>query len=260
MSGGLNLPIACNDGSYSNAVSTNLSYTNGPLYITAAYEWHQNVNRQSDITSIYGASSLATLPTAYAQSLFNADVANEDAAKVAILYHFPTQTTAGGIFESMHRYVPADLQFQNERQRYGTWFVVSQQLTDADSLHFGWAHAFRTPGDPGQHNDATLTTLDGAGTYAPNDNQSDMLTGSYKHRFSENLTWYTAVAATFNATGPRRRTTEWASSKRFSNGNWDRKRNGMREASRPSSCLCNHKHTMERPARNDDVANRNCHC
>ena len=29
-------------------------------------------------------------------------------------------------------------------------------------------------------------------------NQADMVTASHKHRFSENLTWYTAVAATFN--------------------------------------------------------------
>jgi predicted porin len=192
-SGG-NLPIACNDGAFSNAVSANLSYTNGPFYATVAYEWHQNVNRQSDISSIYGFP----LPNAYAQNLFNESVANEDAAKVAVMYQFATKTTVGAIFESMHRYVPADLQFQNERQRYGTWLVVSQQLTDADSVHFGWAHAFAAPGDPGQHNTGTLTTVDGAGVYAPNDNQADMVTASYKHKFSPNLTWYTAVAATFN--------------------------------------------------------------
>jgi predicted porin len=192
-SGG-NLPIACNDGAFSNAVSANLSYTNGPFYATVAYEWHQNVNRQSDISSIYGFP----LPNAYSQNLFNEDVANEDAAKVAVMYQFATKTTVGAIFESMHRYVPADLQFQNERQRYGTWLVVSQQLTDADSVHFGWAHAFAAPGDPGQHNTGTLTTVDGAGVYAPNDNQADMVTASYKHKFSPNLTWYTAVAATFN--------------------------------------------------------------
>jgi len=192
-SGG-NLPIACNDGAFSNAVSANLSYTNGPFYATVAYEWHQNVNRQSDISAIYGFP----VPNAYAQNLFNESVANEDAAKVAVMYQFATKTTVGAIFESMHRYVPADLQFQNERQRYGTWLVVSQQLTDADSVHFGWAHAFAAPGDPGQHNTSTLTTVDGAGAYAPNDNQADMVTASYKHKFSPNLTWYTAVAATFN--------------------------------------------------------------
>jgi predicted porin len=193
-SGG-NLPVACNDGSFGTAVSTNLSYTNGPLYMTIAYEFHANVNRQSDITAMYGT---AALPIAYAQNLFNQDVANEDAAKVGILYKFATGTTVGGIVESLHRYVPSDLEFQNERQRYGTWVVVSQVLNQSDSVHFGWAHAFATPGDPGQHNDSTLTTLDGLGTYAPNANQADMVTAAYMHKISQSLTWYTDVAATFN--------------------------------------------------------------
>jgi len=79
---------------------------------------------------------------------------------------------------------------------------VSQDLTAADSIHFGWAHAFRTPGDPGQHNSGTIVIDPTASTpppvFASNNNQADMLTASYKHKFSENLTWYTAVAATFN--------------------------------------------------------------
>jgi predicted porin len=218
-SGG-NFPIACNDGAFSNVISTNLSYTNGPLYVTAAYERHYKVNRQSDIsTGIFGLAAPAdpaltgcspaagncvtsagvafNLPSAYAAQLFNQDVADEDAFKVGALYRLPTRTTVGAIFESFHRYVPADLEFQNERQRNGTWLFVSQDITDADSIHFGWAHAFHTPGDPGQHNDQTLITPQGA-PFAPNDNQADMVTASLKHRLSENLTWYTAVAATFN--------------------------------------------------------------
>jgi predicted porin len=193
-SGG-NQPVACNDGSFSNAASANLSYTNGPFYATVAYERHEAVNRQSDITAIFGT---ATLPTAYAQNLFDENVAPEDAFKVAALYHFSTGTTVGGIFEMMHRYVPADLAFQNERSRNGSWLFVSQQLTDIDSIHFGWAHAFTAQGDPGQHNSSTLTTADGFGTYAANLNAADMVTASYKRKLSSNLTWYTAVAATFN--------------------------------------------------------------
>jgi predicted porin len=192
-SGG-NLPVACNDGAFSDAISANLSYTNGPFYATAAYERHEKVNRQSDITAIYGT---AILPDGFAQALFNQDVATEDAFKVGALYHFPSHTTVGAIFEDMHRYLPADLEFQNERSRTGTWLFVSQDLTPTDSVHFGWAHAFPTPGDPGQHNDSTLTTPDG-GTYAPNDNQADMVTAAYKKMFSPNLTWYVDVAATFN--------------------------------------------------------------
>ena len=199
--------VNCSDGGFSNAVSTNLSYTNGPFYITAAYEFHQNVNRSSDIAAIYGIPSTLIGPqncgtlgfsTALGVQLCNEDVANEDAAKIAAMYKFSTGTTVGVIGERLHRYVSADLAFQNERSRYGTWLVVSQQLTPQDSLHFGWAHAFKAEGDPGQHNSGTLTTDGGAASYAPNDNQADMLTAAYKHMYSENLTWYTNVAATFN--------------------------------------------------------------
>ena len=141
---------------------------------------------------------------ALAQQQCLEDTANEDAAKIAVMYKFPTKTTVGIIGERLHRYVPADLDFQNERTRYGTWLVVSQEVTTADSLHFGWAHAFKSPGNPGQHNDGTLVTANGAG-YGPNQNQADMLTAAYKHKYSDNLTWYTTVAATFN--GPDWHTT-----------------------------------------------------
>jgi len=204
-SSGGDYPVACNDGSFSNAVSTNISYTNGPLYLTAAGELHQDVNRQSDITAIYGlaASSFPPTPPAFANATdaqqYQQDVADEGAAKVAAMYNFKTGTTVGGILEYMFRTVPADLAYQNERQRFGTWFVISQKITDIDSLHFGWAHAFHTPGDPGQHNDANLTTPDGNGAYASNNNSADMFTIAWKHMLSPNLTWYTDAAATVNS-------------------------------------------------------------
>src|ERR1700761_3404823 len=53
-SGGL-FPNGCNDGAFSNAISTNLSYTNGPFYATVTYERHFKVNRQSVVSGIYGA-------------------------------------------------------------------------------------------------------------------------------------------------------------------------------------------------------------
>jgi predicted porin len=195
---GANTLASCSDGAFSNAVSTNLSYTNGPLYLTAAYEFHQNANRQSDVAGAYGAANCATTGTALGQQLCVDDVANEDAAKIGIMYKFPTKTTVGVIGERMHRYTPADLDFQNERSRYGTWLVVSQELNPADSLHFGWAHAFKSPGNPGQHNDTTITLADGTAYGGPTQNQANMLTAAYKHKYADNLTWYTNVAATFN--------------------------------------------------------------
>jgi predicted porin len=222
-SGG-DLPVTCSDGSFGNAASTNLSYTNGPLYLTGAFEWHQNVNRQSDVAAIYGIanSGLFTNASSCAQTqqfglsnglfagpsatqsannflrLCNEDVANEWAWKVGALYTFTTKTTVGAIFESLHRDDPAELQFINERQRNGTWVFLTQQLTPQDTASFGWAHAFAANGDPGQHNSASQTTTDGGATFALNDNSADMVTANYKHKFGSNLTWYTAVAATIN--------------------------------------------------------------
>jgi predicted porin len=202
--------ISCSDGAWNNVVSTNLSYTNGPLYMTAAAEWHQAVNRQSDLAGAYGVpitfttqdcSAFLTAPGAIdggvAQQQCLQDVANEWAAKAGILYQFVTKTTVGAVVEYMHRDVPADLAFQNERTRWGTWLVVSQELNPLDSVYFGWAHAFRSPGNPGQHNDSTLVTANGA-TFGPNQNQADMVTAEWKHKFSENLIWYNIAAATFN--------------------------------------------------------------
>jgi predicted porin len=196
---GADLPVACNDGSFSDLFSGNISYTNGGFYATAAYEWHHAVNRQSDITAMFGGTTCATNPDPFSQGLCNQDVADEDAAKVAALYNFKeTGTTIGGIVEHMTRYVPADLDFQNERTRWGTWLFVSQQLSPTDSVHLGWAHAFHTPGDPCQHADCTLAIDGGAGIFATNQNQADMVTAAYKRMLSPNLTWYSNVAATIN--------------------------------------------------------------
>jgi predicted porin len=227
ISGGL-FPNGCNDGAFSNAVSTNLSYTNGPFYATVAYERHFKVNRQSDVSGIYGVGNsgqttftlvncapgtTGCFPNATQLAAFNADVADEDAFKVAALYTFPTKTTVGGIFEMMHRYVSPLISFQNERQRNGTWAFLTQELTPKDSISVGWAHAFAAVGDPGQHNSGTTTTpvpgtttdctnpdgFSNCGLFTiQNDNSADMITSTYKHKFGDNLTWYTAVAATVN--------------------------------------------------------------
>ncbi len=219
-SGGLP-PFTCSDGAFSNAFSANLSYTNGPLYLTGAYEFHGKVNRASDLNGIFGVVSPLFVNPAntqvgfgpIGQALYNQDVANEWAAKFGALYKFPTRTTIGGIFEVMRRTVPADLQFQNERSRNSSWVFASQDITDIDSVHFGWAHAFRANGDPGQHNSATqapasLTDLcissgPGAtvacqGFFAPNQNAANMYTAAWKRKLSDNLTWYIDVAATVN--------------------------------------------------------------
>jgi predicted porin len=228
-SGGL-FPNGCNDGAFSNAVSTNLSYTNGPFYATIAYERHFQVNRQSDISGIYGVGSIsqttaqltnpavcpfggtfqgtpnapgaACFANATQLAAFNADVGDEDAFKIAALYTFTTKTTVGGIFESLHRYVSPLIAFQNERQRNGTWAFLTQELTPVDSVSFGWGHAFKAVGDPGQHNSVASATVvipgTGGAAAASNNNAADEFSANYKHKFGPNLTWYTVIAATVN--------------------------------------------------------------
>ena len=226
--GGLS-PIACNDGGFSDVVSGNVSYTREPLYVTAAYERHMKVNRQSDMTGIYSsappsnytgpittneptftganttfvnsAGYLFWVPTAF----YNAEVADEDAGKVGIQYgFFHRKTIVSAIAESMHRYVPGSLEWQNERQRLGSWLAGTQAIGRFDSLSFGWAHAYRAPGDPCQHNDCFqnapyAASADGDMTGGRGmDNESNLVTVAYRHRIGEGLELYSDWAGTFN--------------------------------------------------------------
>jgi predicted porin len=197
-SGGVT-PVTCSDGSFSNAVSASLTYAKGPLFVTAAYERHMKVNRQSDIVGLYSDCN------ATCQLLESQDTADEDAGKIAAQYKLPTGTVISGIFETMHRYVPADLAFQNERQRLGTWFSMDQKITKNTSVSLGWAHAFRTPGDPGQHNSSNSTPPDGiVGTDATGganaNNQANLFSAALKYRASNSLGLYLAWG--FTANGP----------------------------------------------------------
>jgi predicted porin len=161
----------CTDGSYGTAYSANVSYESGPWYITGAYELHNQVNRTSDLLD----------PT---------DIGNEYAGKVGIQYVFPTKTTVNYIYEILRRNIPADLASQNERSRNGFWLAATQELSEKDSVSLGWAHAGKTPGDPGQHN------TDG---FAP-DTAANMYTANYKHKIDKQLSWYADYAVMANST------------------------------------------------------------
>jgi hypothetical protein len=152
------------------------------LYVTAAYEQHDNVNRTSDTIGF------PTTPPDDPQGDPN-DVAMENAWKIGIQYVFPTKTTVGFIYEQFRRNVPEYLQYQNERQRNGTWLVVSQAVTEKDVVSAGWAHAGSTPGDPGQHNTP--------GGPDP-DNQANMYALLWKHALDPSVTIYAVYAAMIN--------------------------------------------------------------
>ena len=190
-------PYACNDGSFSDAVSASVAYTREPLYLTAAYERHQKVNRSSDLVGQY-----ATVPPGYME----ADTADEDAAKAGIQYTIHGKSTLSVIFESLHRYVPDFLAFQNERQRTGYWLAFTQVLSKRDSVSVGWAHANRAPGDPGQHNTSTGFPLGGAegdATGGPHvDNTANLYSVALRRKLIEGLTAYVTWAGTSTALTP----------------------------------------------------------
>jgi len=186
------LPPACNDGSYGTAYSASITYDAKkylPLYVTAAYEMHKDVNRISD------------QPTAAFPAGYPLDIGDEYAWKVGVEYAFPTGTTVGAIWEEMRRNEPHPLEIQNERSRNGFWLTGTQKLTAHDSISVGWAHAFGTPGDPGQHNTGgTVITDPATGVFGnPNpDNQANMYTIALKHNMTNALQVYADWALTMN--------------------------------------------------------------
>jgi predicted porin len=166
-------PVACNDGSFGTAYSVSAAYTVNGFYATTAYEMHRKVNRTSDLET-YDPN----------------DVANESAWKIGAQYRFaPTGTTINAIYERLRRNVPDYLAYQNERSRNGMWFALSQAVGPADSVHFGWAHAGASVGDPGVHNSA--------GGSNP-DNSANMFTVAWKHKVDDNFSWYIDYATTRN--------------------------------------------------------------
>lgn len=169
------LPPTCNDGSFGNLYSASAAYEIGPLYVTAAYELHRKVNRTSDLGD-----------------LDPRDVGDEYAYKVGGQYKFPTKTTLSLLWERTKRTIASDLQFQNERTRpNATWVALTQDVTSNDSISAGWAHAGRTPGDPGQHNTP--------GGDHP-DNAANLYSLAWRHVFDKHLSAYVDGAITANHT------------------------------------------------------------
>ena len=148
------------------------------------------------VATAYGATgscttapSSATYYCVNATPEFQGDIGDEAAWHVGGQYAFDFGLTVNAIWERMTRKLPEALEFQNERQRNGSWLAFTQALTPKDSLNLGWAHAGRTPGDPGgQHN------------YNPNnsDDTANMYSLAYKHSLDKSLYWYVDLAETVN--------------------------------------------------------------
>jgi predicted porin len=211
-----NLFLNCDDGGYDRAYSADIKFDMGGLYLVGAYEIHKRVNRSSDgIGSnspyygyllgkgvngsplldwadyeAYAAEYPDAAPAGTPAYSTSYDVADEWAMKFGGQYTFPFGLTIDALWEEMKRKVPAVMEFQNERQRPGSWLALQQSFWDGrDVVAAGWAHAAATPGDPGgQHN------------YNPNStgDQSNMYTVQWWHKLDKQLTVYFDWAETIN--------------------------------------------------------------
>jgi hypothetical protein len=111
---------------------------------------------------------------------------------VGIQYAFPTHTIVSAIYEKLDRRNPNP--DWNERSRSGSWLAVTQKFSDKDEASLGWAHAGKTPGQPG--NDSGVSV---PGTSI--DNASNMYTVGYKHHFDKKANWYAVYARQQNHAG-----------------------------------------------------------
>lgn len=172
----------CGDGSFGTLWSAAVSYTSGPLYLIAGYEHHKDVNRTGD----EGGAVDGTPPPG------GVGIADESAWKIGGQFKIQsTGTTINAIFERLKRNAPIDA--FNERTRHtATWLALTQKLTPMDELNIGWAHAGRTPGDPGAAINSFTSTDNNSG---PVDNQSNMYAIGLKHHFSDNHTTVYLVGA-----------------------------------------------------------------
>src|SRR6267378_1696464 len=164
----------CNDGSFGHAYSVAGVYEAGPLYGIVAYELHRQANRSSD-------------------DPVNVAVGDEAAIKVGAQYKVASNTTINVILERMTRKNP-NPDF-NERQRNGSWLALTQKITGQDDINVGWAHAAKSPGQPGG-GDSGVTANPGSV-----DNASNMYTVGYKHHFDKQSNWYAVYARQANHAG-----------------------------------------------------------
>jgi predicted porin len=164
----------CNDGAFSSAYSVMGSWTNPKknFYWTAAYEVHKSVNRTGDL----GGDPR--------------DIGDEQAWKTGFQWALSQQTTLNAVYEELSRNIAPALAFQNERQRTGYWFALTQQLDKNSNVNFGWAHANASVGDLPQHN----TPLAGANP----DNSANLYTFAYKRSLDKHFSWYVDYALTLN--------------------------------------------------------------
>lgn len=186
--GGISGPTGtgqCNDGSYGDAWSASLSYDTklpsfGALYLVTAYELHKSVNRLGDeAPDVNGVVAVTGVHDEWAWKI---------GAQLTIDY---TNTVINAIYERTHRNGAVD-NF-DERTRDTAWYLAITQYLNrskSDQIDFAWAHAGKTPGDPG----GVLNS--GQGNVAgPIDNEANMFALGYRHTFPDRRTSVYLVGA-----------------------------------------------------------------
>ena len=209
-----NLFDNCDDGGFDDAWSGDIKFEKGGLYLTAAYELHKKVNRNSDgigSNNPYYAYLVASKSPLLDFGTYNAfaaefpgaaavssppylnDIADEKAFKFGGQYRFGFGLAVDAIFEHMFRVLPADLEFQNERERIGWYLGLEQELNgDVDEFAVSWEHAGKTPGDPGgQHNYNPIFGAAG-------DDKANSYSLLYRHKLDKQFTWYADATAMIN--------------------------------------------------------------
>jgi predicted porin len=168
----------CTDGAFGNVLSAVVSYTYGSLYAFTAYEHHAKANRTGD--------ELASIADPSIPPAGSVGIADESAWRLGAQYEFKlTRTTANFVYEKLKRYAPAVPAFNERSRPNATWLAIVQKMTPNDDLNFGWAHAGKTPGDPGGQINQPGTVIGIAG---PIDNRSNLIDVGYKHHFSDKRT------------------------------------------------------------------------
>lgn len=201
-----NLPLNCDDGGFGDAFSADFKYEHGGFYGVVAYEWHKDVNRNSDgIGSnnyqygIFAANNPdlvinsnnnpAGLPP-QALGAYTTSIGNEWAFKAGLQYKFDFKLTLSGLWEKTKRDIPDYLAYQNERTRDSAfWAAATQEFGKNDTISLGFGHAGKTPGDPGgQHNYNPFAPADTANLY----------TVAFRHKLDKAITLYADYADTVN--------------------------------------------------------------
>jgi predicted porin len=162
----------CNNGGFGTAYSTSLTYEAGPLYAISAYELHKNVNRS-------GTEKVG--------------IADEYAFKFGAQYTFAKTDVLSFIWERTKR--KNAVAATDMRSRDATWLALTHSLTPNDELNFGWAHAFRSPGNSVDMPANIYTGLTATG---PVDTSANLFSVGYKHRFDKRKSVYVVASEVRN--------------------------------------------------------------